>query len=46
MADALGFDVIWSDWCSVPEAERIAVHDYFRKGRRRRATCALRPRQP
>lgn len=46
MADALDFDVVWSDWDSLPADDREGVQDYFRpKGRdMRRATCSLWPR--
>ncbi|MBQ2260114.1 MAG: class I SAM-dependent methyltransferase [Loktanella sp.] len=46
MADALDYDLIWSDWTRLPVDERRGVQDYFRpQGQgKRRATCALRPR--
>ena len=46
MADALDFDLSWSDWQSLPTDAREGVQDYFRpKGRdMRRATCSLWPR--
>jgi len=43
MARALGFRIEWSDWNSLPKRERGAVRDYFRDGKKRRATCTLRP---
>lgn len=46
MADALDYDLVWSDWDRVPPVARLGVQDYFRpQGQgKRRATCALRPR--
>lgn len=43
MARNLGYRTEWLDWDTLPEDERIGVHDYYRKGRLTRGTCALRP---
>lgn len=44
IADVLGYDVLWSDWDSLPKGKRGGVGDYFREAKMRRATCALVPR--
>ncbi|WP_322895108.1 MULTISPECIES: class I SAM-dependent methyltransferase [unclassified Yoonia] len=46
MAEALDYNLIWSDWASLPDNKRRGVQDYFRpQGQgKKRATCALRPR--
>lgn len=41
MADVLGYDVFWSRWEDVPEAEREGLGDYFRNHRKCRRTCRL-----
>jgi hypothetical protein len=43
MAGALDFNVEWLSWDTVPKKDRIGVEDYYRAGRSRRFTCALRP---
>ncbi len=43
MADVLGYRCTWTDWDKLPQAERGHLHDYFRKGRKRRLSCVLRP---
>lgn len=44
IADALGYDILWSDWTSLPVGQRGGVGDYFRETKMRRGTCALVPR--
>lgn len=44
MARALDCDLIWMDWNEVPESHRHFVGEYFKEGRKQRATCALVPR--
>ncbi len=44
IAEALGYDTIWSDWNSLPTYNREGVGDYYRPAKMRRATCALVPR--
>jgi SAM-dependent methyltransferase len=43
MADSLGYQVRWSDWNAVATEQRVGVSDYYRPGKMRRFTCALRP---
>ncbi|MEZ5911463.1 MAG: class I SAM-dependent methyltransferase [Paracoccaceae bacterium] len=43
MAEALGYDLEWLDWSALALEDRAGVQDYFREGRMRRGTCALRP---
>lgn len=43
MAQSLGYTVEWLDWTKLPPHKRKGVHDYYRKGPKTRATCALRP---
>ncbi|SDW86784.1 class I SAM-dependent methyltransferase [Roseicitreum antarcticum] len=43
MAQALGFDVAWSPWLTLPDDQRRGVWDYFRNETIRRMTCSLRP---
>jgi hypothetical protein len=47
MADALDYDVTWSDWGRLAPDLRSGVADYYPTPDRslRRATCALRPRR-
>lgn len=42
-ADVLEYDAHWADWTVLPEDERSAVHDYYRKKFKRRGTVALCP---
>jgi hypothetical protein len=44
MAKTLDYEVKWSDWDAIDVEQRIGVKDYFREGKLRRFTCALRPR--
>lgn len=44
IADVLGYDIRWADWTTVPKDQRRVVGEYFRKGRKVRATCYLTPR--
>jgi SAM-dependent methyltransferase len=44
MARALDCDLIWMDWNEVPQSHRKYVGEYFKDGRKQRATCALVPR--
>jgi hypothetical protein len=46
MADALDFEVRWSDWDRLRPTQRRGVSDYFRPAQSgmRRATCSLWPR--
>lgn len=46
MAGVLGYRTEWSDWDVLPKDERHWLHDYYRPGRKRRMTCALRPADP
>lgn len=45
MAEAQGFDLLWSPWETLPKGQRQGVKDYFNDGDMRRATCVLEPRQ-
>lgn len=46
MADALGYNAVWSDWGRLPQDQRANVSDYYLSPARslRRGTCALRPK--
>lgn len=44
MAEVQGYDCRWSDWLVLPKDQHAIAFDYFRKGPKRRMTCALRPR--
>ena len=43
MAEALGLELNWVDHESILGEDRQAVQDYFRDGRKARATCSLTP---
>ncbi len=43
IAEALEFDIHWSDWTRLPPDQRQFVGDYYGKGDMQRGTCALRP---
>ncbi len=45
MAGALGYDVRWLDWNTVPSDQRLGLDHYYSAGRRRRGTCILEPRE-
>ena len=44
MAQNLGYRIDWLDWNELSLEERRDVPDYFQRGDRCRATCALRPK--
>ena len=46
IANALNYDIEWSDWGRIAEGNRGPVGDYYRpkNQQKRRATCALRLR--
>lgn len=46
MADALRYDLVWSDWEKLTPDDRSGVRDYYPDEARKylRATCALRPK--
>lgn len=43
LASASGFGVEWIDWQAWPAARRANVGDYYRRQRKRRGSCLLRP---